>query len=149
MQPISLTNCDYKIIAFALANRLHSVLADIIHLDQTGYVKNRYIGCNVRNVIDIYEHCETNNIGGAIISIDFKKAFDSLEHNFLYKVLEKFNFGNELITWVQMAYKCPQFRVTNNGWISGKHKMERGIRQGCPLSSLLFIICTEIMSTKI
>ena len=79
----------------------------------------------MRNVIDIYEHCETNNIGGAIISIDFKKA---LEHNFLYKVLEKFNFGNDFITWVQMAYTSPQFRVKNNGWISGKHKMERGIR---------------------
>ena len=86
---------------------------------------------------------------GAIISIDFKKAFDSLAHKFLYAVLQKFDFGNSFISWVEMAYKCPQFRVKNNGWISGKYKMGRGIRQGCPLSSLLFIMYTEIMSNTI
>ena len=148
-RPISLTNTDYKLVAFVFAQRLHTVMASIINPDQTGYIKNRYIGCNIRNIIDIYEHCEMNNKEGALISIDFKKAFDSLEHNFMFSVLKRFNFGPNFISWIQMLYRDPVFKVKNNGWISSNYKMERGVRQGCPMSSLIFILCTEIMAHKI
>ena len=148
-RPISLTNTDYKLVAFVFSNRLQNVIASIVNPDQTGYIKNRYIGCNIRNIIDIYDHCEINDIEGALMSIDFKKAFDSLEHNFMFEVLKIFNFGSDYISWIKMLYKAPLFKVKNNGWISCSHRMERGIRQGCPMSALLFILCTEIMGNKI
>ena len=148
-RPISLTNTDYKLVAFVFAYRMQTVIASIVNTDQTGYIKNRYIGCNIRNIIDIYEHCENNDIEGALISIDFKKAFDSLEHNFMFEVLKLFNFGSDFISWIQMLYRNPLFKVRNNGWLSCNYRMERGVRQGCPLSALLFILCTEIMGNRI
>ena len=148
-RPISLTNCDYKIIAFVFAERLQNIIAEIINTDQSGYIRGRYIGCNVRNIIDIYDFTETFNLGGAMISIDFEKAFDTLEHDFIYKALEKFNFGPQFITWMKIFYAQPVFRVKNNGWISGLHTMTRGIRQGCPMSALLFIISIELLACDI
>ncbi len=66
-RPISLTNSDYKIIAFVFAHRLQKVLPHIINEDQSGYIKGRYIGNNIRSVLDIYDYCEKENKEGAIL----------------------------------------------------------------------------------
>ena len=95
-RPLSLTNCDYKILAFIFAERLHAVISKLINNDQTAYVRGRYIGTSIRNLLDIFEYCETKNEPGALLCIDFEKAFDSVEHDFIFAVLEKFNFGKKL-----------------------------------------------------
>jgi hypothetical protein len=91
-RPISLLNTDYKIIAKILANRLKSVLPNIINDDQTGYIKDRYIGQNIRILEDVTFFTNQNQISGILLSIDFEKAFDSLNWNFLYKTLKKIQF---------------------------------------------------------
>ena len=148
-RPITLTNCDYKILAFVFAERLQNVFTSIVHTDQVGYIRQRFIGCSIRNIIDIYKHLEENDIDGAILCIDFAKAFDTVEHEFIYKTLEKFNFGENFISWIKIFYRNPVFRIKNNGWISGRYNMSRGIRQGCPMSALLFIIAIEVMAIDI
>ena len=112
-------------------------------------MKGRYIGINARTILDIYEYCENNNIDGSLIFLDFEKAVDSVEWNFMYKVLEKFNFGKNFINWIKILYNKPLFKMKNNGWLLKTVKMERGIRQGCPFSALLFILVVEIMAVKI
>jgi hypothetical protein len=148
-RPISLLNCDYKIAAFGLANRLHKVLPKIINVDQTGYVKNRFIGCNVRLIEDVIDYVNNENGTGALIFCDFEKAFDTLEINFLLKTLTKFGFGTSFTNWIKNMYSSIQAQVKNNNWVSECFSQSRGIRQGCPLSALLFIIATEIMATVI
>ena len=148
-RPLSLTNCDYKILTFLFANRLSTVLGDIINFDQVAYIKNRYIGCSIRNIIDLYEYCENNNQAGAMLCMDFEKAYDSIEHTFVNSVLKRFNFGNNFIKWINILYNDARFKVKNNGWISKSYKMERGLRQGCSLSSLIFIIMVEILGNLI
>lgn len=81
--------------------------------------------------------------------MDFEKAFDSVEWNFLFKTLETFNFGTNFINWIKILYKNPIFRLKNNGWISRTCQMHRGIRQGCPISALLYLFVAEILSDKI
>ncbi len=66
-RPISLLNSDYKLAAHVLANRLHRVLNSIIHTDQTGYIKGRFIGNNIRLINDIIDSAETNQTGGSIL----------------------------------------------------------------------------------
>ncbi len=148
-RPISLTNYDYKILCFALANRLQKVLKYIIHDDQTGYIKGRYIGSNARLIEDYFEHCQNFNIPGILLLLDFEKAFDSVEWNFMFSVLEKFNFGKGFINWVKILYNKPIISIKNNGWISTDIKPSRGVRQGCPLSALLFVLVVEIMGIQI
>ena len=148
-RPLSLTNCDYKIIAFVFAQRLQAVLPYIIHPDQAACIKDRYIGCNVRNLIDIYEFTETRNLPGAMLCVDFEKAFDTVEHNFLYSVLKRFNFGDNFVNWIKVLYNQPMFKMKNNGWISSGYPMHRGIRQGCPLVSSLFVLVIETLALMI
>ena len=148
-RPLSLTNCDYKIAAFVFANRMQTVISSIINDDQVAYIKGRYIGTTIRNLTDIYEYCEESNEPGALINIDFQKAFDSVEHNFMFSVMKKINFGDNFIQWIQILYNESKFKVKNNGWLSKDYKMTRGIRQGCPVSCLLFLLVVEVMSTKI
>ncbi len=123
-RPISLTNYDYKILCFALSNRLQKVLKDIIHEDQKGYIKGRYIGANARLLVDHFERCENFKI--ILLLLDFEKAFDSIEWNFMISVLRKFNFGEGFIKWVKILYNKPMLAIKNNGWISKNIILGRG-----------------------
>lgn len=89
-RPITLLNIDTKIIAYTLAQRIKPLLHKIINSDQNGYIKNRYIGFNIRQIQDIIDYADKFNVEGAILFLDFSKAFDSLEWEFMYLSLEKF-----------------------------------------------------------
>lgn len=148
-RPISLTNADYKILAFTLANRLHKVIEKLIGKQQTAYIKGRFIGNNIRSVLDIVEYTEKYKIPGLLLFLDFQKAFDSLEWPFMISVLQKFNFGDTFIRWVKTLYKNPTAHIKVNGYISDSIPQSRGIKQGCPISALIFILCVEILAIAI
>ena len=100
-QPISLTNVDYRILAFVLAGRLQKVISSIVSHDQTAYIKKRYMGYNIRLVDDIIAHYDQAQKKGLIFMADFSKAFDSLEWDFMLKTLDFFHFGPSLKQWVK------------------------------------------------
>lgn len=93
-RPISLTTCDYKIIACVFSRRLKKIINKLINPDQSGYIKGRYIGSNARLILDIFEYWERNNESGILLFADFQKAFDSVEWEFLIQSMKKFNFGD-------------------------------------------------------
>ena len=148
-RPITLLNCDYKIITAVLASRVQKIIGEIVHDNQTGYIKGRLAACNVRLTKDVIEyfmkHCKT----GTIMLVDFTKAFDVLDIQFLNLCLEKFNFGESFRKWITILYSDIISSVLVNGWISKDFKVERGIRQGCPLSSLLFILAAEFLANSV
>ena len=148
-RPISLTNCDYKILALTLATRMQTVISDLVNEEQTACIKNRNIAMNARMIADIFEYAESSNTSGALLMLDFEKAFDSIEWPFIMNVLKKMNFGPLFLKWIKILYTMPCFSVKNNGWISIKKPMTRGIRQGCPISALLFVLTVEVMSQRI
>ncbi|KAL9959075.1 hypothetical protein ACROYT_G036156 [Oculina patagonica] len=86
-RPITLLNIDYKIASKALAKRIESVLPKLVHFDQTGFMKGRYIGENIRLISDVMEYTMSENKGGILVSLDFKKAFDTLEWQFMMKCI--------------------------------------------------------------
>ena len=75
---ISLTNVDYKILAKTLANRLKRVITTLVHEDQNGYIKGRSTALVLRTIDDIIEHTNHQYIPGAMITIDYSKAFDTI-----------------------------------------------------------------------
>ena len=143
-RPISLTNVDYRILAFVLARRMQRVIDSILSHDQSAYVRNRYMGYNIRLVYDVTEYYERMQKKGIIHMADFSKAFNSLEWDFIYKSLELFNFGPSFKKWIETLYNSPVVKINNNGHLPDEFKMTRGIRQGCPVSALIFIFFIEI-----
>ena len=148
-RPISLLNADYKIAAKVLSNRMKNVLSTIISNDQTGFLPNRYIGESVRLILDIIEYTDINNIPATLFFIDFEKAYDKIEWSFINKCLEHFGFGEDLKKWVKVFYSDINSCVINNGYMSNYFQLTRGVRQGCPLSCYIFILCAELMGIAI
>ena len=148
-RPISLMNVDTKIASKALALRMKNVIPNIINYDQTAYVKNRFIGESIRLVDDLLYHIEQGNLDGVLFAADMEKAFGSLEHNFIYATLEKFGFREDFIQWIRTLLCNASSCVTNNGFSTGYFNLNRGTRQGDPLSAYLFILCLKVLLVRI
>ena len=99
LRPISLLNVDYKILTKVIAKRIENVLPTLINPVQTGSVKGRYIGENIRLIYDLIHYTDKTNQKGIAIFLDFKKAFDSIEWNCLLEILQLFNFGHDIQNW--------------------------------------------------
>ncbi len=148
-RPLSLTNVDYKIGAKSLATRLQSVISSVVHTDQTAYIKGRGVTDNIRLIDDVLWYTREHNLDGILLALDFAKAFDSLDREYILKAFELFNFGDDFLRWLKVFGSDTTSSILYNGWLTEFFKVERGIRQGCPLSALLFIVALELLSCKI
>ena len=146
---ISLVNVDVKIGSKAIAKRLENVLPHIIHDDQNAFVKGRTIFDATRTISDVLEFTKMRNYQGIMTAIDFEKAFDSLNWNFLHKSLEFFGFGESFLGWIKTFYTNISNCVINNGFSTPTFNVKRGVRQGDPLSPSLFIIVLELLALSI
>ena len=145
-RPISLINVDSKLLSKVLATRVKTVLPEIIHTDQKGCIQGRYIGQGIRLIEDVVNEMDDDQI---ILMLDQEKAFDQIEWSWLFKVLNKFSFGEKFIKWVKMMYKNMKSSILTNGYLSEYFPISRGIRQGDSLSALLYVIQAEPLAEYI
>ena len=141
-RPISLLCSDVKIVAKVSANRLKPCLPDIISEDQFCTGNRSIVECNVQ-MRDILYYAGSNNSDGAIINLDWEKAFDRVSWEFLIKIMKKLGFSSFIITWLMTLYKDITSSCLINGYISKEFKIKRGVRQGCPLSMMAYVIFQE------
>ena len=148
-RPITLLNVDYKIFSRAFAARLLKVIHHVVGPDKTGGVPGRFIGENVALMRDLAHYCEVTNFSAAILSLDQEKAFDRVDWSFLFKTLSKMGFGDSSIKWIRLLYTNPRCSVMVNGPISSFFSPSREVREGCPLSPLLYALSMEVLACNV
>ena len=94
-------------------------------------------------------YAKSVNQTGLLLFLDFEKAFDSIEWQFIWRKLNKYKFGPTFITCVKTLYVDSKIIRKNNHWLSEEISLSRGIRQGCHISALLFIIATDVLAEHI
>ena len=141
-RPISLICTDIKIVAKVLANRLKPYMSDLI--SDTQYCANgkSIVECNMQ-MRDIMYYAGAHKLTGAIANLDWEKAFDRVSWTFLVQVMRKLGFSNFIIKWFINLYTNITSSCLINGYITKEFKIERGVRQGCPLSMFAFVLFQE------
>ena len=142
-RPISLLNLDYKLVSKVLSTRLRGVLGDIVSPYQTCSVPGRSIMDNLHLFRNIISYANQKSFPLAFINIDQEKAFDRVDHQYLFKVLESFGFKQNFLSWIKLLYNDVFTSVLVNGHISEAFSISRSVRQGCSLSPLLYVLCLE------
>ena len=148
-RPISLLNVDYKLCARTLAGRLLNVLGSVVAPEQTCGVRGRFIGENVAFLRDLVDFTTETGTPAAILSLDQEKAFDRVDWRFLFRVLTHLGFGPSFVSWVRLLYSNVRSAVLINGYISDYFFPSRGVRQGCPLSPLLYVLSMEVLAANL
>ena len=148
-RPISLTNSDYKLIAKILALRLNTCLQKCIGSHQHAFIKGRNISNMLREIDDIIEYFRHSKSENIILSLDYEKAFDTISTGAIIKALRHFGFGENFIKWIQIILFDRKSCVKNGGHLSDFFQMFRGVRQGCPISPLLFILTVELFAKNV
>ena len=131
---------DVKILSRVLAQRLQLTITLIINKDQNAFIRGHNIGENILDVYSLVATAEEHEEEDILIFLDIEKAYDTVSWRFLSAVLEKLDFPDSFVRWVEILHRNKDLRIYNNGFGSDPIKPNKGLAQGCPLSPLLFII---------
>ena len=148
-RPLNLINSDTKFYTKWVAKKIIPSLNDVIHSNQAAYVKGRFIGEGIKTIEGVIHFIREHKLDGYILAIDFEKAFDSIEWDYLWKGLETFGYPDAYIKLIKVAYNNMEACVLNGGTTTKFFRITRGVRQGDPISAYLFIVALELLAIKI
>lgn len=149
-RPVALANFKFKIITKVLADRLAQIAPKVISENQRGFIKDRHITDCICITSEVINQLDKRSFGGNIaMKIDIKKAFDTMDWTFLLQVLKSFGFHSTLCNWICVILHSAKLSFSVNGHAVGHFSCKRGVRQGDPLSPLLFCLAEDVLSRGI
>ncbi|KAM9316739.1 uncharacterized protein PAF06_007809 [Gastrophryne carolinensis] len=148
-RPISLINCDLKIYASLIANRLLKVIPYIISGFQAGFIPKRGVNQNISLAVSIINHIKETKSKAIVLALDAQKAFDRVSWSYLEATLHQIGLGPRIIEKIMALYTNQKAKLEINGVLSEPFAIANGTRQGCPLSPLLFNLHVDPLLTAI
>ncbi|KAL4318837.1 hypothetical protein GQ457_18G015900 [Hibiscus cannabinus] len=146
-RPISLVGSVYKLLAKVLAARLNRVSNDVIGESQFAFCPGKQITDCSLIANEIIDYTKRRGLSGVVFKVDFRKAYDSVDWAFLIFVMKKMGFGSRWCSWIQDCISSTMISVLVNGSSTKSFNISRGLRQGCPLSPILFNLVAEALSS--
>ena len=145
-RPITLLNCDYKLLSKIVANRLKRLLPKLIHNHQSGFIPGRSIVDNALTLSALLEKLRNHPVQlqeAAIMLLDIEKAFDTVSHSAILTTLRHLSLPTNIQNLLKNMILGSNIRVSVNGQLTPKIKIRRGTKQGDPISPILFVLTIE------
>ena len=147
--PITLLNADAKLLGKALADRWGKPLSSVVDTTQTASLPDRWIGDNILAHLEEVDYLESAQEPGCLVFLDFSKAYDRLNRNWVDRCMAALGFGPAARRWVSLLHDGLQCRVRYNGWLSPLFPVSSGLAQGSPLSPLSYVAAAQPLAAHL
>ena len=148
-RPISLLSIFYKLASCCITQRIKPAVNRLIGRQQKAYITQNNIGSVILNLLNLMKHVKKERKDALILLIDFKKAFDSINHKFIKNTLSIYGFGTDIISWVDLFFGEREAQILLGGHMTEKIFLRQGVPQGDIISPYIFILMVEILLLKI
>ncbi|CAH2221638.1 reverse transcriptase [Pelobates cultripes] len=142
-RPISLLNVDRKVLAKILMKRVQGLARRVLSTSQYCSIEGRTVFDAVFEVREALEKCRDGERGIYLLALDQSKAFDRVDHRYLWSVLRKYGLPGKFVNWIITLYRGAESFALVNGWRGRTFRIRSGVRQGCPLSPLLYVFAVD------
>ena len=145
-RPITLLNADYKVLARVLATRFSAAMGDSIGLEQTAFLPRRHIGDGIAVAQLLPAALSTQGMTGGVVLLDIAKAYDTVDRDFLLRAMATHGASPGMQRWVSLLLRDTCATAHVQGQASAEHVWHAGVRQGCPLSPVLYLYVAEALA---
>jgi len=142
-RPITLLNTDYKIMARIITDRLRPMMEELLHPRQYCGIPGMTIFETMATVREAIAQAEVTRVPLCVLSLDIQEAFDRISHQYLFIILRSYGFSDYFVERIKCMYEEATSSVQINGHVSGPIPIHSSVRQGCPMSMLLFALCVD------